>query len=274
MATDTGFRFADLKGDEDPRAQFFAKLDALRTPAMEAAKEAMSLLRLLPDALARSQGMELERLKRSAPEDPSRSARVRALEQEIADTATLREMAAHGNARVDRWFEAMDDTQVRFHGFVSHRDLSPLAKARVEISTSSMREPLRTKTDADGYFSVVIADGTTKQPDAAAARAKVDAKNARAKAAAAKAEAAVGPEAEVAIYLGDALLFRDPEPLPLAQGAVYREYIVGDGDGDASRKPARAAPAEPPAAPRGGARKASTARPKTSTPRGKRGRPG
>lgn len=268
MATmQSGFRFDDTERGDDPRAAIFARIDDLRGPATATAVDALATLRLLAQGLAQAQAQELERVERSDPADPTRSARVQALRARIAQATAMQETAARGNARIDRWMAALDEARPRFHGFVSRRDLTPVAKARVDVRAPGLREPLRAKVDRDGYFSIPLAAPPNTKADAV--DAKPDPKNARVKAgkvAVAAANASSSQDAQVQVWLGDTLLHEDAQPLPLAEGSVYREYIVGD---EAYEPPAGSEPPPPPRdAP--GAPRPRTA--KGAAPRGRRGK--
>lgn len=225
----------------DPRDERIrAQAEAVKPAALDAAGEVLAVLALLPDAFIRSQKRELSRLMRT--EEDEQNPRIAGLRRSIEQVETLGETARHGQARIERLSNMLDNDKHVFQGFVSDAELRPLPGVRVQVGDAEATggKTLGAVTAADGYFAIPLSgkgnergapmtEGLSDVLNRAfAAPGKVDAKNARVKAEAAA--AAASQQRIVRVEIFDAAgksLHEDPQPLPLGAGGIYREYVIG-----------------------------------------------
>lgn len=228
--------FADVQSSESVRRQFIeAPMDAARGPALGSLLELAGLMTTLPEAFVASQQRELDRLEAArGADDP----RVQALRASIDRAAALRVTAARGEARFQRALVALADSEDALHGFVSGADLAPLDGVTVRLDRrDAAGKPLSAQTDSDGYFRIPL--GTTRDAqkkrtgkttgDMAGRVAEILGRMSRVTAAGATTEEKEeGPaeQASVEIVSKGKVLHRDPVPIRLGRGAVYREYVV------------------------------------------------
>ena len=246
-----------------------APMAAARQPMMDAALDVYAYLQLLPAAFADSQRRELERLVRSVGDG---DARVRALKLSIEQAQVLRDTADLGRARIDRTLEAIARERDAFHGFVSDESLLPQRGLLVRVSADvgGASRLLESRTADDGYFRIDLGERTGASVKEPARGSGAEKNNADSTPGSAAAEPARAGRVEIFDARGT-LLLRDTTLLPLDQGTVYREYLLGgapDRPGTAPPpKPTPPPAAEPaPAAERVAARKpakAGTAKGKT-----------
>jgi uncharacterized small protein (DUF1192 family) len=177
-----------------------SQMEAARQPALDLAGELLTLLSSLPDAFAESQRRELKRLMLSVDEkDP----RVAALQASIEQTNMLQSTARSGQARVKRALTALSRGGDYFQGFVSDADFAPLAGRTVQLI--GIRTYSAT-TEADGYFVIALDPKETLSREVKE-EGKMD-------------------EFLVEIVKGSAVIYRDPTPVVLGGGSVYREYVI------------------------------------------------
>ncbi|TDR44870.1 hypothetical protein DFR29_10551 [Tahibacter aquaticus] len=241
-----------------------APMAAARQPMMDAALGVYAYLQLLPAAFADSQRRELERLVRSVGDsDP----RVRALKLSIEQAQVLRDTADLGRARIDRTLEAIARERDAFHGFVSDESLQPQRGLLVRISSDATgsSHALEGRTADDGYFRIDLGERTGSGVKPPPRGSSVEKSSTDSQADSAAAEPARAGRVEIFDTRGN-LLLRDTTLLPLDQGTVYREYLLGGApDRPAAAPPTKPTPppvAEPaPAAERVAARKPAKAGP-------------
>lgn len=225
----------------DPRDERIrAQAEAVKPAALDAAGEVLAVLALLPDAFIRSQKRELARVMRT--EKDEKNPRVAGLRRSIEQVEILGETARHGQSRIERLSTMLDNDKHVFQGFVSDAELRPLPGVRVQVSDAEATggKTLSAVTAGDGYFAIALSAkgnerGTPMTEGLAdvlnrafAAPGKADAKNARVKAEAAAAAASQQRKARVEIFdAAGKSLHKDPQPLPLGAGGIYREYVVG-----------------------------------------------
>lgn len=244
MATEsrtTGFPefTADMQSPDAMRRQFIeVPLAAAQQPAMRSAAELMSLMRLLPTALVASQQRELTRVLKSADE---RDPRVLVLKASIEQVEVLRTTGRQGQARVQRAIESLSGGGDVFLGFVSDVNFVPQEGLTVRLTDTkgAGEKSLSATTERDGSFSIELGTKTSRVsssiPSAGSANVMqrifalfADAgqeSTAGAQPTKDGGEANVG---QVEILGNGKLLYRDPMPVVLQHGSVYREYVIPD----------------------------------------------
>lgn len=227
--------FGDMGAPEGVRREFIeAPMDAARASALQSLMELAGLLTALPGAFVSSEQRELDRLRATRGDnDP----RVEALQASIDRAGALRATAARGEARFKSALAALADREVAFHGFVSTPDLAPLAGLTVRLARSESGQVSSATTDADGYFRISLATGRDAQrrnserkpADMAERVAEIFGRmNQPTKPASRATENENGPgeHATIEITAEGKVVHRDPAPIPLARGVVYREYVI------------------------------------------------
>ena len=231
----TGFPdfVADSPSPESARRQSIeAPLEAAQQSALDSATALATLLSMLPDAFAVSQQRELNRiLKSGSDNDP----RVAALQASIEQAERLHTTARRGQARVQRALGALAGGGEVFHGFVSDSDHAPLAGLTVRVTgTQAGVKAFMATTEADGYFTIDLSTNTSTRRDAGTKASPINLSQRiaalfaggsgdRRTTAPAGTETSVG---QVEIVKQDTLLYRDPTPVALNEGRVYREYVI------------------------------------------------
>jgi hypothetical protein len=219
--------FADAESSETLRHQFIERpKEAARQSAFSTAIDLLSFMSILPDAFIASQRRELNRILRSGDE---RDLRVTALQTSIEQADVLRSMARKGEARIQRVLTVLAHGADFFHGFVSDRDLAPLTGLTVRLRGRKIAGTKRfsATTDADGYFSIALGGGSRKEADASKRFADLLAGLTH-QASAATSERSEERRSQVEIVKGTKVLHRDPIPVTIDQGSVYREYVIDD----------------------------------------------
>lgn len=235
-------------------------LAAAQQSAFESAIELLALMRMLPVAFAASQKNELTRiLKTSDEKDP----RVVALKSSMEQAALLQATAQRGQARVQRALTlasgALAGGGAGFHGFVSDSNLAPLKGLTVRVTETrhGQGKTFTTTTQDDGFFSIDLGRSMmpprdpaakprptnvaewiaelfaarSEAPTASSARSHEPdlfadrSMDAAAGAAPSNADASAG---RVEIVKSGTLLYRDPIPVELTAGSIYREYVIAD----------------------------------------------
>jgi hypothetical protein len=268
MATNKSSRatpgfIADTQSPEAIRRQFIDQpMAAARQPVLDAAIDLLGLMTLLPNAFAASQRREYERLSRTT--DDEKDPRLAYMKLSLERAEELREMAALGQARIERGLVAVGGDGDVFHGFVQDGALRPRAGASVRISgarSDNASPGLSATTDKDGYFSIALElkapprQKVGEVPVGLSARMAelLDAVNRRD----GQARATTGGEKDPAadtknlakVEIFDAsgkLIHADPFPLTLDGGSAYREYVIDDGDAPTSKTPATGDDRKPP----------------------------
>lgn len=212
------------------RNLFEAPAEAGRAAAIGSALEAVEFLRMLPDAFIGTQQRELERLRNSGdPDNPH----IPVLEASLERATAVRSMAQKGHARLQRAIAIAADPENAFHGFVTDRELEPLAGLTVRLKGDDVdEERLCAVTGADGYFRIPL--GTKrdrKQSTGFAERiAALSARMNRGRNAAASDSGSAGGQkttARVEIVSDGKVVHRDPTGVIL-EGRLYREYIISE----------------------------------------------
>lgn len=263
MATEsrtTGFPefVADMQSADAVGRQFIdVPLAAAQQSAIGSAAELMSLMRLLPNALVASQQRELNRLQKSADD---RDPRVVALKASIEQIEVLRTTGGRGQARVQRAVETLSGGGDVFIGFVSNTNLVPQEGLTVRLSDAKGVGPksFSATTDADGFFSIDLGKNASGVRSSGAAAppmnlmqriAALFADGGQATGAAQptkdQGQATVG---QVEILNKETLLYRDPTPVVLQNGSIYREYVIPD-IASSSTSGSRDVPKPPPSTP-------------------------
>jgi hypothetical protein len=218
MATKSGGSdFPPIIGNTDSpdaaRRQFIdAPLAAAREPAMSAAVDVLKFMSAIPDALIASQERELNRMRAQNAKG------VNAVAASITRAEQMRAIVTTGLARVHRMLALVGDKRAAFHGFVSDATLKPLHGLTVRVTAPQVRTTghrgLSAKTEDDGYFRIGLentqpATGGTSLSGADATSGGAD------------------TPATVDIVDGKGnVLYRDPEPLAIGSGTIYREYVI------------------------------------------------
>jgi hypothetical protein len=227
--------FVDSKSPEKIRKQFIdGPAKAAQQAAFAPALELVELFSLLPDAFAKSQKRELERLKSSAEDnDP----RVAALEASIARAETMISVARRGEMRVQRSLMALAMGEDVFHGFVSDTKLNPLEGLTVQVSLTSdpKSKKLSATTEEDGYFRIPLgkrSGRTNKETEEEAEDltpekiAELLARQKQDRAGDYQPGGRSDEDSFVQIFKKSHLLHEDPVAVELGDGSVYREYVI------------------------------------------------
>jgi hypothetical protein len=226
--------------------------DASRKMADVALEEGAGLLDtfdVLPFAVIAARRTEHERLtKRYGDDHP----RVIAASAAITRLTEIARWGAHGSSRAARLVEAMQLGGSAFHGFVSDPTGEPLRGVIVDVVADGVA--LRAaRTEADGYFRVVL-DGEprsgidlriARRARLAAAAARKASAAPAATSAATETAATEAPATGSAAATGESnyatgrvrlldergrLLHDDPAALAIDRGTVYREYVIDPDD--------------------------------------------
>jgi hypothetical protein len=218
--------FADAESAETLRQQFIERpKEAARQSAFSTAMDLLSFMSILPDAFVASEQRELNRISRSADE---KDLRVAALQTSIEQADVLRSMARKGEARIQRVLATLAHGADFFHGFVSDSELAPLTGLTVRLRGRRIpgRKRFSATTDADGYFSIAIGGGSRKSEVDASKRFANLLAGLTHQASAGTSESSEDRRSQVEIVKGTKVLHRDPVPVALDQGGVYREYVI------------------------------------------------
>jgi hypothetical protein len=243
MATEsrtTGFPefLADMQSADAVGRQFIeVPLAAAQQSAIGSAAELVGLMRLLPSALVASQRRELDRLLKSSDE---RDPRFVTLKASIEQVEVLRTTGGQGQARLQHAVETLTVGGDVFLGFVSDVNLAPQEGLTVRLSDAKGVgvKSLSATTEADGYFSI---DLGTKTSGIRSSVPLAGSMNVMQRIASLFADGGQQPAApqptgdrsdaklgQVEILRNDKLLYRDPTPVVLQNGTIYREYVIPD----------------------------------------------
>lgn len=243
--------FADDLSADTLREQLLkAQLDAAIQAGTTTALELFSFMKALPDAFVTSQQREATRLQKlGRDKDP----RIEALRVSIEEADKLRATARWGQARVDRALGAITEPNDVFHGFVSDTALQFLKGYTVRLvgasDTGSKSEHSAT-TESDGYFSITLkakektGGFSAKDETHAILVARISelfgmTSETAAVATEASATSSDMDTAEASVEILDPNgqhVHKDPIPVNLNGGSVYREYAIDRKDGCSDKK--------------------------------------
>jgi hypothetical protein len=233
---------AGMQSGDALRTQLGASsVPGVQQSAMDSIGEHLSLMAMLPGAFAASQKRELDRLSRTADE---RDPRVLALKLSIAQVDALRATAHLGQTRVQRSFAALIGGANVFMGFVSDVNLRPLEGLTVRLideKASTGHKTLAGTTDSDGHFSIDLGDDASSLRSSGTAASQpnlmqrlaglfADSGAASTASSAQSAKSTGASAAQVEILQKGKVLYRDPIPLTIQSGSVYREYMIPDAE--------------------------------------------
>jgi hypothetical protein len=194
-----------------------APMAAAREPAMAAAIEVLKFMSAIPDALVASQDREVKRIARA---HKGKDRAVTSAEASLERAKQMKAVVDLGLTRVQRMLAVASDRSAAFHGFVSDASMKPLHGLTVRLTAAEGQAGghLSAKTAEDGYFRIPFGtDKTTTRPvTAVEVGTTIDATTGG------------GAEVSASVEILDSksVVYRDPEPLAIGSGPVYREYVI------------------------------------------------